>query len=109
MSETQTTISPLPKGTRRLNLGNCPGHQPPISQLVEIQRLLMEEMREAKGKPMARAVVARAWKELETLKREMRMQPKPRPVDVVALQKQKLKRQRSAMLNVEAIEVQPAP
>jgi hypothetical protein len=42
----------------------------------------MEEMRSSKGKPMARAVVARAWKELETLKREMRMLPKPKPLDV---------------------------
>jgi hypothetical protein len=52
----------------------------------------MDEMRTSKGKPMARAVVARAWKELETLKREMRMLPKPKPVDTEALALRKRKR-----------------
>ena len=89
MSPIQAMIPAAPKPTRHLNQGNRPGHQPPISQLVECQRHLMDEMRTSKGKPMARAVVARAWKELETLKREMRIQPKPKPVDVEKLQRRK--------------------
>jgi hypothetical protein len=61
----------------------------PHSQTIELQELLIEEARNAKGKPMARAVVARAWKELEYLKRDIKMKPKPKPVDVAALEAEK--------------------
>jgi hypothetical protein len=57
----------------------------PHAQTIELQELLIEEARNAKGKPMARAVVARAWKELEYLKRDIKMKPKPKPIDVTSI------------------------
>jgi hypothetical protein len=72
-------------------------HQPPItirrkspySQALELQDLLMKDARQAEIKPVARAIVARAWRDLEAMKREITMKPKPKPIDVdsVALAK----------------------
>ena len=78
--------NPLPSPATQFANGHEPKNgkaaQSAYSQLVECQRLLMDEMRSSAGKPVARAVVARAIKELEAQKREMRMLPKPKPVDV---------------------------
>ena len=56
--------------------------QSPLRMMSELQHLLMQDARREDTKPVARSMVARAIKELEALKREIRMKPKPRPVDV---------------------------
>jgi hypothetical protein len=53
------------------------------SQATEIQDLLRESAHDPKMKGVPLASLARAWLELERLKREIRMQPKPKPIDVV--------------------------
>jgi hypothetical protein len=52
------------------------------SQATEIQDLLRESANNPKMQGVPLASLARAWLELERLKREIRMQPKPKPVDV---------------------------
>lgn len=52
------------------------------TQAMQVQDLLLNEAKDCKGKPAQLAQVARAWKELEYLKRDIRMKPKPKPVDV---------------------------
>ena len=42
----------------------------------------MHDARDEKVTAAARAQLARAWLELERLKREIRMKPKPKPIDV---------------------------
>lgn len=42
----------------------------------------MRDARDTKVQAASRAQIARAWLELERLKREIRMKPKPKPVDV---------------------------
>jgi len=62
--------------------GNPPGYRDPIGQAVDWQRRL-NSARDTDPKlcvPLSQG--ARAWLEVERLKREIRMQPKPRPVDV---------------------------
>lgn len=54
----------------------------PYSQALELQDLLMKDAREATLKPVSRAIVTRAWKELEELKRKMQGKPDPKPVEI---------------------------
>src|ERR1039458_1557370 len=82
MSKGNPNPSPATRFSAAQQPKNGQHEKSPISQLVECQRLLMDEMRTSKGKPMARAVVARTIKEIEQLKREMRMLPRSKPVDV---------------------------
>ena len=64
----QVVAPPTTKGSRHLNQGNAPGRLSAYSLLCECQRLLMDEMRSSAGKPVARAQVARAIKEIEAQK-----------------------------------------
>ena len=92
-------------------------HQPPLtvrrkspySQAIELQDLLMKAAREPKLKPMSLALVARAWRDLEQLKREIKMKPKPKPVDVAAIETEKRRRQRQAEEFAGPMEAQEAP
>jgi hypothetical protein len=61
----------------------------PYSQALELQDLLMKDAREATLKPVSRAIVARAWRELEQLKREIKMKPKPKPATLDEIEKAK--------------------
>ena len=47
-----------------------------------MQNLIMDRSRDVELKPTVLAQLARAFKELEELKRKIRMKPDPRPVDV---------------------------
>jgi len=53
-----------------------------MAQLLEIQRVVFEDARNEKTKPHLRAGLARAWKELEELKRKIKGKPDPKPIDV---------------------------
>jgi hypothetical protein len=53
------------------------------TQATEIQDLLRESAHNPKMQGVPLASIARAWLELERLKREIRMKPKPKPIDVV--------------------------
>jgi hypothetical protein len=68
----------------------------------------MEEARSAKGKPMARAVVARAWRDVEDMKRRIQGKADPKPVDVAAIETEKRRAKRRAMEVAEPVEVLPA-
>ena len=59
-----------------------PKHSAPFLQAIELQRLLEERARNAELPPAVLAQIARAWKELEYLKRDIKMKPKAKPVDV---------------------------
>jgi hypothetical protein len=47
-----------------------------------MQRVLLNDALKPETPPRERAQVARAWKELEELKRNMKMKPNPKPVEV---------------------------
>ena len=53
---------------------------PRLAQLALLQDGLLEDGRKPDITPTARAQVARAWKELETLRQELLGKGKPRPV-----------------------------
>jgi hypothetical protein len=65
-------------------------HQPPIpirrkspySQALAWQDSLNKFRESPDLKPVQCAILARAWRDVEAMKREIKMQPKPRPVDV---------------------------
>jgi hypothetical protein len=59
-----------------------PGRRGSMAQLLEIQRVVFEDARNEKTKPHLRAGLARAWKELEELKRKIKGKPDPKPIDV---------------------------
>lgn len=54
-----------------------------MQQLVELQSLLLRDARDPNLAPIDRSQVARAWKELEYLKRDMKYLPKAKPIDVL--------------------------
>lgn len=58
------------------------GWMAPYRMFCELQRLMMADARKKSTQPVARSMVARAIKELEAMKREIKMLPKPRPIDV---------------------------
>jgi hypothetical protein len=60
-------------------------------QAVELQELLMKDARETTLKAVSRAIVARAWRELEDMKRRIQGKADPKPVDVAALAAAKLR------------------
>lgn len=88
---------PFPAIATRYSKTNPPtkpdGWQSPYQMFCECQRLLMKDVRAKSTKPVARSIAARAIRELEAMKREIKMLPKPRPVDVV--QKSRGKRSQS--------------
>jgi hypothetical protein len=98
---TQFTVNQQPPHTVR--------RKSPYSQAIELQDLLMKDARESKLKPVSRAIVARAWRDLEQLKREIKMKPKPKPVDVAAIETEKRRRQRQAEEFAGPMEAQEAP
>jgi hypothetical protein len=59
-----------------------PGRRGTMAQLLEIQRVLFEDICNEKTKPHLRAGLARAWKEQEELKRKIKGKPDPKPIDV---------------------------
>jgi hypothetical protein len=58
-------------------------HSKALSQLKHLQRLLLLDAERPDLDPVARAQVVRAWKELEYLRRDIKMLPKPKPIDVL--------------------------
>ena len=68
-----STTNPTPKPGR---------HKSPYSQALELQELLMNDARQPNLNPVSRAIIARAWRDMEAIKREIKMKPKPKPVDV---------------------------
>jgi hypothetical protein len=68
-------------------------HQPPItirrkspySQALAWQDFLNKLRDTPNLKPVAASALARVWKEIEYLKRDIKMQPKPRPIDVTGM------------------------
>ena len=54
----------------------------PFERAVELQNLLMDDARKEDLKPIVRAGIARAFKELEELKLRIKMKPAPKPIDV---------------------------
>ena len=76
--------------------GTIAGWKPPMQQAVAWQLALNRAMA---GDVTLTAVAqgARAWCEVERLKREIRMKPKPRPVDVSAQMKPKKRSEMSEM------------
>src|SRR5438094_130638 len=53
-----------------------------FSQAVAMQRMLLADAMKPETPARERAMVARAWSELEERKRILRMKPKPKDVDV---------------------------
>lgn len=49
----------------------------------DLQQLVMTAARDKDAKGVSLASLARAWMDLERLRRDMRMLPKPKPIDVV--------------------------
>jgi hypothetical protein len=94
---TQFTVNRQPPITIR--------RKSPYSQALELQDLLMKDAREAMLKPVSRAIVARAWRELEQLKREIKMKPKPKPIDVTQDDRRRAKRDRSGPQEPTILEV----
>jgi hypothetical protein len=68
-----------------------PQRRSPFMQAVEWQDFLNKLRNTPKIKPVAASALARVWKEIEYLKRDIKMQPKPRPVDVTELRRAKVK------------------
>jgi hypothetical protein len=62
-----------------------PKRKSPYSQMLELQDSLLAESKRPECKGVALASVARAFRDLEAMKREIRMQPKPKSVDVGGL------------------------
>jgi hypothetical protein len=60
-----------------------------MAQLLEIQRVVFEDARNEATKPHLRAGLARAWAELEQLKRKIKGKPDPKPIDVSPEMKRK--------------------
>ena len=81
-SAIQMTAPPTTKGTRHLNQGNAPGRLSPYSQAVEWQRRLNKAGENPEIKPAALAMLARAWKEQEEIKRKIKGKADPKPVDM---------------------------
>lgn len=52
-------------------------HSKPYTQALEIQTLLMADLRDEETKPIARAALARAWEVIEERKRILRGKPLP--------------------------------
>jgi len=99
---TQFTVNRQPPITIR--------RKSPYSQALELQDLLMEEARSAKGKPMARAVVARAWRDLEDMKRRIQGKADPKPVDVAkARNEERISKQQAMMYAEPFLEELPRP
>jgi hypothetical protein len=72
----------------------------PYSQALELQDLLMKDAREATLKPVSRAIVARAWRDLEDMKRRIRGKADPKPVDVAqAVEAKRRAKQQSAQFS----------
>ena len=63
---------------------------------------MLNDARNQKVTPVARAQLARAWLEMERLKREIRMKPKPKPIDVDLVRKKKRVPQSSLSEPMEA-------
>jgi hypothetical protein len=59
-----------------------PKHSSAYSEASEFQDLMLADARNPKVTAASRAQLARAWLEMERLKREIKMKPKPKPVDV---------------------------
>lgn len=79
MTEQTTLVQPTTNGSPKTR----PQRAKAYSQAVEIQDLLKNSAHDPDVKGVALASIARAWLELERLKREIRMKPKPKPIDVV--------------------------
>lgn len=52
-------------------------HSKPYTQALEIQQLLMQDLKADDTKPIARAALARAWEVIEERKRILRGKPLP--------------------------------
>ncbi len=65
----------------------------PYRNAVALQRLLIDTANAVDSKPLERASCARAFVELEEMKRKIAMRPLPKPVDVSKLGKGKRKAQ----------------
>ena len=59
-----------------------PVHSKAITQIKELQRLLMAAANEDNCTGPALAQIARAWSELEERKRILQMKPAPKPIEV---------------------------
>jgi hypothetical protein len=59
-----------------------PHHPEPYCQALVIQRILFATIQNPKLAARDQAQVARAWREIEELKRDIKMKPKPKPIDV---------------------------
>jgi hypothetical protein len=81
----QSSPMDSPSQATQFAVGNraqsVPRRQSALSQLTELQRLLMDDARKPDTTPMARAAVARVIKEIEQQKRDMRMIPKVKAVE----------------------------
>lgn len=53
-----------------------------MTDLLDLQALLMDDARKPEIKPSVRAMVSRAWKELQELRLRLQMKPAPKPIDV---------------------------
>ena len=74
---------PLPRPRKLPPKGPHPKQKSAHLQAVEIQLLLLQDMRDTKTTAASRAQLARAWSDIENRKRELRNRPLPKPVDVV--------------------------
>lgn len=61
-----------------------------MTQLLNLQQLIIDSTKSEDLTPNALASLARSWDVLETKRREMMMMPKPKPVDV-PLNRKKIK------------------
>lgn len=62
-----------------------------IHESRKLQQLIMTAAQDKDAKGVSLASLARAWMDLERLKRDIKMLPKPRPVDVVPKVRAKLR------------------
>ena len=64
-----------------------PRYPTAFADAKELQRLLMQDARADGLKPLVRAGIARAYCELEEMKRRLRMKPLPKAIDVTLTRK----------------------
>jgi hypothetical protein len=73
----------------------------PYEQAVEWQTLLRKMARTPDLKPGALAMLSRAWKEQEELKRKMKLEPDPKAVDTEALAARRARRTAPAAMSFD--------
>ena len=97
--------NPNPSPATRFSVAQQPKNgqheKSPYSQAVEWQRRLNKMALTRKLTPHGLAMLSRAWKEQEEIKRKIRGVPDPKPIDLAALREEKRKAKLNVMMFAE--------